>query len=339
MKKGYIIWGIVITVLLVGGFAIGWFGRHEYAVLYPNVDSAPSEIRENSQQYKFINPLIYSDTNKENFPEFVPLLSSLNSFISASVKKHDADSVSVYFRDLDTGHWTGINEDQTYEPASMLKTVVMMAYLHHAMSDPNILSQPIYYQAATTTDQYYLPQDTLQTGYYSAQQLIETMIIYSDNVAETALTYNDPTDIANVYKDFQLPPLPTDSSNYATADFMSPKSYSTLLRALYNGTYLPWNLSEQALQLLSLAQFKDGLVSGVPTGVIVAHKFGERTNELTDGTIINKELHDCGIIYSSVKPYLLCVMTKGQDFPTLANVISTISKLTYTYMENKNRSL
>ena len=76
-------------------------------------------------------------------------------------------------------------------------------------------------------------------------------------------------------------------------------------------------MSEKALGLLQKSEFHKGLVAGVPSGTIVAHKFGER-----DGlTIGEKQLHDCGIIYYPGNPYLLCVMTRGDNFDELAGVV------------------
>lgn len=143
---------------------------------------------------------------------------------------------------------------------------------------------------------------------------------------------------------------------------MSARQYATLFRALYNGNYLSWNLSERAMQLLSLTRWNDGLVAGLHEGVsddsdtgasttadalgtntisdpdatdstAVAHKFGEYTSQLTDGTVVSRELHDCGVVYFPGKPYLLCIMTKGNDFRAQAGVISTISRLTYNYVD------
>ena len=95
-------------------------------------------------------------------------------------------------------------------------------------------------------------------------------------------------------------------------------------------------MSEKALELLSKSTFKEGLVSGTLDGVAVAHKFGERTNQLQDGTDLNKELHDCGIIYYPGDPYLLCVMTRGSDFPKLQSAISTVSHLAYGYINSQH---
>jgi beta-lactamase class A len=320
-------------IVLCGIFALGWYGRHWYAAAHPRpATPSATEVRADSSEYKFINPILYSNDDKQNYTELDPLVNSLNAYIKTATADGDADSVSVYFRDLNSGHWTGINENEQYQPASLLKVAILLAYLKHATEDPSFLDKQVYYQAASTTDQYYPPAKTLASGYYTAEQLLESMIVYSDNSAETALLMADETDFNNLLKTFQLPVVPADTSNYASSNFMSAAQYSTFFRALYNGTYLPWDLSEQALGLLASTNFHEGLVAGVASGTIVAHKFGERTSTLKDGSLINRELHDCGIIYYSDDPYLLCVMTQGQTFPQLANVISTISKLVYTYV-------
>ena len=41
---------------------------------------------------------------------------------------------------------------------------------------------------------------------------------------------------------------------------------------------------------------------------------------------MERQLHDCGIIYHPLKPYLLCVMTRGEKIADLENAIRDISK-------------
>jgi hypothetical protein len=48
-----------------------------------------------------------------------------------------------------------------------------------------------------------------------------------------------------------------------------------------------------------------------------------------------QHFHDCGIVYYPKHPYLLCVMTQGQDPETLENAIAEISKFTYTQVKNQ----
>ena len=332
-------WLTVAAVIAIacGIFAVGWYGRYWYVLAHPTTILPITEIRANSSEYKLINPILYSNNDKQEYPELTPLGNSLNNYVAMVTEQGTADSVSVYFRDLNSGHWTGVNENEKYQPASLLKVAILLAYLKHATDVPAFLDQKIYYEEGTTSDQYYPPSQMLKSGYYTAEQLLESMIAYSDNAAEVALLSADQADFDNLLKTFQLPPVPANADNYLTSNFMSASQYSTFFRSLYNGTYLPWGLSEQALGLLASTNFNKGLVAGVASSTVVAHKFGERTSQLKDGTFLSRELHDCGIIYYAANPYLLCVMTKGHSsFPELASVISTVSKLVYTYVATKN---
>ena len=88
-------------------------------------------------------------------------------------------------------------------------------------------------------------------------------------------------------------------------------------------------MSEKALEFLSQTEFKKGIVGNIPSDVKVAHKFGERTYLSSTGTLVYKELHDCGIVYASNNPYVLCVMTRGNDFEKLEDLIQSISQTAY----------
>ncbi len=67
--------------------------------------------------------------------------------------------------------------------------------------------------------------------------------------------------------------------------------------------------------------------------MIVAHKFGERSF-LDKKT---KQLHDCGIVYHPAKPYVLCVMTRGDDFDKLSAVLRSVSALVYQEVDAQQK--
>jgi beta-lactamase class A len=108
-------------------------------------------------------------------------------------------------------------------------------------------------------------------------------------------------------------------------DFISVKMYSSFFRLLYNSTYLNREMSEKGLEILSTTHFASGIPAGLPKGMMVAHKFGERG--LANSQL--KQLHDCGIVYFSKSPYLLCVMTRGDDFKKLSDIIKDVSSIVY----------
>jgi hypothetical protein len=89
-------------------------------------------------------------------------------------------------------------------------------------------------------------------------------------------------------------------------------------------------MSDHLLKHLSESTYRSGLVAGVPAQTLVAHKFGDRTvvNE-SDGAVLWRSLHDCGIVYKKDRNYIICVMTKGSDNADLSGVIKDISKITH----------
>ncbi|MDB5204106.1 MAG: beta-lactamase class A-like protein beta-lactamase [Candidatus Taylorbacteria bacterium] len=316
VKKGHYLIACIGTLVL--GSFVGWYGRVWYASTLP---SKLVEIRENSGAYNLINPLLLVDSNRQ-----APDLDWMKKTISDSINsnKDAALSVSVYFRDLNAGKWTGVNEDGIYDPSSMMKVAVMMGYLKKADSDPSILTKNLDYKYMLDSGQNYQPEHPLSNGPHTVAEIIQSMIIGSDNTAMEVLYNNDRDAFVNVLKELNIPPPATIDD----LDFISPKSYSAIFRTLYSSTYLSRTLSEKALELLTLPEFKNGLVAGVPKDIVVAHKFGEHTT-LINGAYDSRQLHDCGIIYYPGNPYLLCVMTKGQDFDKEASVIAGISKDVY----------
>jgi beta-lactamase class A len=287
-----------------------------------------TEVRANSKDLHFINPLLFYKSQPDSDYNYIQ--SALSTYIATAKSQNNATDVSVYFRDMNSGEWTEINDSDTYEPASMLKVVMMIAYLKRASEDPTILEKKIYYQPTSNADEAYASQDKVAAGYYTVNDLINWMIVYSDNDALTSLSKEDDNHTAQVFSLFQLS-LPTSTT---TPDYMSARNYSRIFRVLYDSSYLPWDSSEKALELLSRTDFTNGLSAGVPQDTVVSHKFGERTNLADDGTITNRELHDCGIIYKGKNPYFLCIMTKGSDFSHLQKIISDISGMVYKLNKN-----
>jgi beta-lactamase class A len=242
---------------------------------------------------------------------------------------------SVYFRDLDAGPTMGINEHTDYIPASLLKVPLVLTYLDLSESDPGLLGQKIPYGsgvAERVPNQTFKPSTLLREGaLYTVKELIEHAIVNSDNVAAELLyehldTLGGKALLSETYRNLGIIEMGSDLDKEA----VNTKSYGSIMRMLYNASYLNQENSELFLKLLSESEFKDGLRAGVPESITVAHKFGERFAE--DG---RKQLHDCGIVYFPRNPYLLCVMTKGSDFGKLAAVIKTISSEVYKEVDSR----
>jgi beta-lactamase class A len=282
-----------------------------------------------------IKPLLLCGVNSLEADDYKPLQKKIKEAVDNKLQQAQAKKISVYFRDLDTGRWAGVNENELYAPASMYKVPIMIAYYKLAEIHPEILQQKILYDGAFDYNQQETlkPKETIQAGKeYAIDDLIKFMIVYSDNNAATLLDQHLDHDLlSNLYAKLEIP-LPPQTGD---VDFLSAKIYSRFLRILYNATYLNEEISQKVLELLSQGDFPQGIRSGAPSNVVVAEKFGERLVRSDNGSIQERELHDCGIVYYPSHPYAVCVMTSGNDLNNLEGVISDISRLLYQEVDRQ----
>lgn len=324
---------ITPLLTLVLGVILGAYGQSFILplLLWTQDDSSVDALYQN-HQYRYINPLLSCDSmNQKTDSEFRPLESELTGAINR-LTDNTSISVSLYFKELNSGHQTAINENAKYAPASLLKVPVMIAFYKMAESDLKILSQKLKYDGSfdVNKQENFTPLDAIKPGVsYTVAELVERMIVYSDNNAMTLLSNAvDMKALNEVFIDMGLTvPTPADDP-----DFITVKNYSRFFRVLYHSTYLSRESSEKALELLSRDKFFKGIVAGVPADIAVAQKFGERAIFQNNSELQERELHDCGIVYDPGNPYLLCVMTKGgASFEKLTDIIRSISASVYQY--------
>lgn len=327
-------WLMLAVFFCLGGL-LGFFIR-KTPLNMPLANPPTRSVRAGG--YQFINPLLDFDSPQSTFVELKPFKDKIAAFVNQANSQSDhIDFVAVYFRDLNNGPWFGVNEQASFSPASLLKVPLMMAYYKLAESDSGVLQKKIAVTAAdiqpvVPNQQTIAPSVRLEVGKsYSVDELVNQMIIYSDNDASQLLIENiDPKKLVQIYNDFGIE-LPDAEAAGTQVDV---KTYAGFFRILFNASYLSKQTSEKALKLLSQVEFKDGLVAGVPGNVVVAHKFGEREAEGSQ-----QQLHDCGIVYYPNHPYLLCIMTRGNDIHELTKLISDTSRQVYQEVDSQYKGL
>lgn len=326
-KRMKYFWGLLVVGAI---FFIGLIFGRLLSVKSPVAVQAESASNEREGSYKkqwsFINPLL-DCAELSNIPnQTINEMREKVFDFAEKQKTQGVDEAAVYFRDLNNGPWFGIKEKEEFLPASLLKVPLMMNVFKQAMDDLSFLSRQFVWQGGSENNEYFKAENELENNQtYSINEAVSYMIRYSDNNATGVLGYAIDTSTLTVsYSDLGI--APPDKANYA----ISARTYASFFRILYNSTFLSKEYSEKALRLLSETDFNQGLVAGVPTGVKVAHKFGERQADAT-----TKQLHDCGIVYYPDKPYLLCVMTRGKDFDKLASFIAQVSKIVYDVVDQE----
>ena len=327
--------GALVVLACIGSYVIGRMATRPPGLIAETSTSTPRLILHRLGAEKLTNPLIECElgTQKDAVP-FAPMEQVIQRAVDQEKATGAAQQVSVYFYTFNSGRWAGVNADETYTAASLLKMPVMMAYYKWAETQPAILNDVLKYDGSldSSATQNIRPAENLEKGTsYLVSDLLRRMIVYSSNSADYVLVNHiNEAFFDEIYSDLHIPQTWTaDNQALVTA-----RDYSFFFRVLYNASYLTRSYSEQALALLAQADFKDGLVAGVPQGITIAHKFGERTISDSKGVVQTAELHDCGIVYHQKHPYYLCVMTRGGSLDALKGVIARISEQVYTFVEH-----
>ena len=274
--------------------------------------------------FKFVKPLMFIDEPCEG-SNLAATEQEINTIIDNYKKFNGVISASVYIRQYSNNKWTAINDEEKYEPGSLFKVPVLITYLRMNENNPGVLGKQITFNQHFIVDKKVAFKDKgIEFGKtYKVRELLRYMIQYSDNNATILLNNNiDSNILLKLFSDLGVEKPQIKASHY----YFTVKEYSLFMRALYNAAYLSIDDSEFAAELLSKCEFKEGLRSGVPNNVPMAHKFGE------SGTPAEMQLHESAIVYLKGKTYLLTVMTKGKDNKTLAKLIGEISATVYKNM-------
>ncbi|GIW62085.1 MAG: hypothetical protein KatS3mg089_0937 [Patescibacteria group bacterium] len=319
------------NVVLLVFFVLGMLSGILLANLNSRSQDSPRQIRQGG--YSLINPLLECEIeSQQRKKELITIQYKLEEMVNQMKQKHNISEMSIYLRDLNNGPWIGIDENKEFSPASLLKIPVMIAYYSTAESNPAILNKKVVYTGNTNlnANENIKPSNAIEKGKeYTINELIRRMIVYSDNDAMAILVENLPLSIQDkVYKDLGL----SIPGVKGLEDYMTVREYASFFRILYNASYLSREYSQKALELLSEVDFDKGIRAGVPSNIRVANKFGERNFQG------QKQLHDCGIVYYPNNPYLLCIMSRGDDFAEMSQSIKEVSALVYREFDNLKKS-
>ena len=323
LKKHRIL--IAFFLVLVGGYILG-----DYVNLFAKANDFLSCVT----IHQFINPRIDCLNAEDKTEQIRGTEEDIQSYTDEAIKDGRARRISVFYRDLNTLKWFGVNENEGYSPGSLMKLPVAIAFYKLTEIEPEILSRGILFTAgkeSLNNQEYFRPDENLASGkIYSIKQLIYQMIANSDNDVVPVLTrVLDPTFYQKVFIDLAIN-IPPEKLGGIFADFVSTKTYGAVLRALYNASYLNIDQSNDLLGVMSHSSFVDGLVKGLPEKTVVAHKFGEAIDvDARTKSVVKMELHDCGIVYHPSDPYILCVMTEGGDFNELTKIIADVSRFVW----------
>ena len=275
---------------------------------------------------KFVQPLLSAKPVNE-YPGYSEIKKAAQNVIDGYKNSGIILSASVYARDFDQSNWFAIDDEIKYMPGSLLKIPGMMTILLMEEKYPGILNKSVWFNTKQNHDRnaHIIEKSLPENRIYKLKDLLYYMIVFSDNDATLLLSKQlDGNIFRKLFADLGLR-APAENERYYP---MTVKEISLFLETIFNASYMSLSSSEYAINLLTQTKFDEGIVKGIGNqNILVAHKFGEA------GTEKNKELHEMAILYVNDRPFLLTIMTRGNngiDFPKLEEVLRDISKAVYS---------
>lgn len=323
----------IALIMTVSGIAISfllasWFEKKPSEIVQPIVDNTIQNCKGDIVRlngYQFIKPMLFRKDECES-ESLVSVKNDITEIINSYKQSGKITTASVYLRKLGSGDFITAGDEIKYNPGSLLKVPELITFCKMREKDPGLFDKKVAYTTPLNLKkQAFFLSKSIELGKtYTIRELLYYMIAYSDNVATMLLNQRmDLVIFKKVFTDLGLP----DPDMAKTDIPITAKDYSLFIRVLYNGTYLNTEDSEYCTELLTHSDFTQGLLSGIPKELRVAHKFGEAF----DGA--DAHFSESGIVYLSNNPYLLTVMTKGKKNTELPAVISEISKKIFSTME------
>lgn len=283
----------------------------------------------------FIKPTIDCDITEKKSVLLDELQGKLEILVNGYLKTGKATRVGVFVRDLKSTRFAGVNQNENFIMASLLKLPLSIAGYKLAEVEPKVLDQTFTYSG---TPNLYAEQNIpvvnkLQVGEkYTLRELIKRSIIYSDNTTAQLLSDFYAPGYFDLILNALGVKLRLDDAN--GEDLVSPRNYANVFRSLYNASYLTAEYSNELLETLTETEYRNGSIKHIPSNVKVAHKFAERVVFDLYGRPTFRQFHECGLVYvkDGFEPYTFCIMTEGPDFSELEKIQQELGQEIYILM-------
>lgn len=314
MRNISILYGIVI-ISITGNLILG-------TRLFRLTKTTPPALPHlTSDSFPYLSKRIFVENQNDIIINFIPLRAAMREYIGKQ-----QETIGVYFEYLPSGISIGINDQLESQAGSLMKIpVVMGAYKQIELG--KLKKQDILtIQKENLNNKF---GDLWKKGAgttITVEDAIQQILVNSDNTALNVLRGSLST---RVFLDV-LESLDIHFQVKNERITISPKSYSSILRSLYLSSYLKETSSNEIISILTQTPFSDKLVAGVPATIKVAHKIGVFTS-------ISSEVafSDCGIIYATKRPYILCIMVRSNEEKARQHM-SLLSKMVYGYIAVAN---
>lgn len=200
----------------------------------------------------------------------------------------------VYVFNLSTKHSYGVNTQEVFTAASLIKLPVFYSVYKEieankfSLETKYVLTQKDKLGGAGSMQ--YKPAGTI----YTYEQMLELMGQLSDNTAFNVFR--------NIVGDEKIQENIDNLGMKNTSlkeNESTPEDMGLFFRKLYANSIISVEHRDQTLKFLTKTAYEDRIPAGVPTNIIVAHKIGNEIGVFSDA----------GIIFGP-RPFILVIMSK-----------------------------
>jgi len=219
----------------------------------------------------------------------------------------------LYVSDLESDFSYGVNENETFQAASLIKLPVMVAF-YKEVEAGNINLDETYSlrkedKVAGSGSLYKKP-----IGYkVTYRDLVELMGKQSDNTA-FKITRNLLGD-EKINEVIKLSGMLNTSLEKNTT---TPKDIGVFFENLWKGNIVNKTSRDGILESLTNTIYENHIVAGIPRGIRVAHKYGREIN------VVN----DAGIVFTDT-PFVIVIMSKGVIEREADKVIPELARIVF----------
>lgn len=269
--------------------------------------------------YRYIKPLVYVDYRCESH-RLLPIKHRLQGIIDRNGR--EGAKISVYVRELSSGDFLCVNENERYANQNLVKLPLLMAYLKKIEDAKLDLTDKVSLPSRSEND-----KQSPSAAPQSYKDLLSRMIVEDDSLATKTLFKN--LDTASWYKLLSDLSLERPISSVTDANIvLSVKDYSVFLRALYNAGFLSIKFSEYAIELLERSNHRGQIGKGLPP----EQKFVNLSSKGLSDEL--KSISETSIIYAGSSSYLLTIIAQGpKNEQSLDMLVNEISKEVYLSMK------
>jgi len=245
-----------------------------------------------------------------------PIKVLIEAPIEKSVRRLVGQAEGVYgicIVDLDKGDTFGVNRDEVFSAASLMKLPLIYAFYQQVELgeiDPDEQYSLKEGDKVDGTGSVYLqPAGTV----YTLRDLVVLLGKQSDNTAQNVLV-----EILGEEKiQAAIVDIGMERTSYDSGE-TTPQDVATFWQKLATGQILTATHSQEILDSLTDTIFEEQIPAGLPEGVRVAHKVG----------VDEKTLHDGGVVFTD-QPFVLVLKSKDVDISVAKELFPEITELVW----------